>query len=117
MQWRQNQIALVKEVRAKLGLGLREAYDLTNQYPNKTAEEIAAIVKGGMVAEICDVSTSINPSVLTPAERDMIAALRARGFAVTLFNPCELAKASARDIEACMVESGNEAIGFANASE
>jgi hypothetical protein len=68
-------------------------------------------------ATVRDVSTSANPYVLTPDERDMIAALRACGFAVTLFNPSEMGKASARDIEARMVETGSEFIGFANAAD
>ena len=105
MQWRSNQIALVKEVRAKTGLGLREAYDLTNKYPNKTADEIAAIVKG-----CADVETSDNPDILTDAERHVIDALRARGFAVSVFNPAELRGADPEEIEGIMVERGNNAI-------
>lgn len=107
MQWRPNQIALVKEVREKTGLGLREAYDLTNQYPNKTADELAEIAKASVKATSDE---SVNPADLTAEEKAVIAALRARGFAVAVFNPDELRGIDPDKIAGIMVERGNIAI-------
>lgn len=40
--FREGQIAVMNLVRGKLGLGAREAYELTEKYPNLSADEIIA---------------------------------------------------------------------------
>jgi hypothetical protein len=40
--FKEGQISVVKDLRAKLGLGLREAYDITQKYPNLSADAIVA---------------------------------------------------------------------------
>jgi hypothetical protein len=53
-----------------------------------------------------------NGATLTENERATIAGLRARGFAVTIFNPGELAGADSSDIEQTMTDAANDAISF-----
>lgn len=54
MHFRKGQVAVVNEVRAKLGLGLREAYDLTERHPNLSAEEIVAKLQPQQAAAPAD---------------------------------------------------------------
>lgn len=57
-----------------------------------------------------DVSTSVNPDVLSVAEKAMIDELRARGFAVVIFNPAELMGAHNSAVESRLTEMGKDVI-------
>lgn len=53
-------------------------------------------------------------NAMTPEETQAIRSLQQRGFAVVIFNPSELRKASSGAVEERLVEFGNAAIEMLN---
>ena|SRR5579859_2314567 len=83
-----------------------------------TVRDVLTDVRSGgeIDVKVCDVSTSVNPDILTQAEIETLRGLRARGFAVALFNEVEMRGADQEDIEGAMITAGNLSIEM-NATE
>lgn len=45
-----NQVETIRQLRILIGCGLKEAHDVVVKYPNKTAEEIVALLNTGSVS-------------------------------------------------------------------
>jgi len=64
------------------------------------------------IAKQMELVAEFNDSLFTEEEREFIAKLRARGCAVAIFAPEEMADADADRVETAMVEAGADYIDY-----